>query len=125
MLEPIADARVAVRMLAPTDPRGLRSIVALRDYAVGETIFVNESALIADTVNVTYAFPAVDAEFIASIVGACSAFNTCNVCLSETAVAGNVRGREIKSATLGYHLFELIFITSLTSCRFSLCCALL
>ena len=82
-LEPIADARVAVRMLAPSDPRGLRSIVALRDYAVGETIFVNESALIADTVNVTYAFPAVDAEFIASIVGACAAFNTCNASFRE------------------------------------------
>ena len=57
-------------MLAPTDPRGLRSIVALRDYAVGETVFVNETTHIADTVNVTYAFPAVQADFIASIVGA-------------------------------------------------------
>lgn len=57
-------------MLAPTDPRGLRSIVALRDYAVGDTVFENETAHIADTVNVTYAFPAVQADFIATIVGA-------------------------------------------------------
>ncbi len=69
-LEPIPDARVAICMLAPTDPRGLRSIVALRDYAVGDTLFVNETTHIADTVNVTYAFPAVHADFIASIVGA-------------------------------------------------------
>ena len=72
MLEPIPDARVAVRMLPPSDPRGLRSIVALRDYAVGETVFENETAHIADTINVTYAFPAVQEDFIASIVGACA-----------------------------------------------------
>ncbi len=69
-------------MLAPTDPRGLRSIVALRDFAVGDTVFVNETAHIADTVNVTYAFPAVQADFIASIVGASIfSFSVC-VCSS-------------------------------------------
>jgi hypothetical protein len=80
-LEPIADARVAVRMLPPSDPRGLRSIVALRDYAVGDTIFVNGIAHIAGTVNVTYAFPAVQAEFVASIVGACALCRAYELCI--------------------------------------------